>query len=325
MIEGPVRQAGVGVGCAALGWAVVAGLYHLVGAPIAFFFLLVTFTAALTADRVGGVTAILSSITSVYYFTEPVGWRMTPSGAISIVIFLAASGAMVEVITRMHAAIVARDALMSVVSHDLRTPLSSLSLREQRLLLTLEKQGPPPPDELRRHAESALHLIRGLASMIENLLDLGRLHSRHLELAPADADLARIVGNVVGDMLPAINAAGSRLDTAGFDQPCPGFWDAVAMERVVGNLLSNAIKYGNGKPIEVTLERTSNAFGWPSSTTASGSRPTSRPACSIASSRRPAARAGRTATGWGCGSCGGSSRPTAAPWRSRAKSGRGRR
>jgi signal transduction histidine kinase len=34
----------------------------------------------------------------------------------------------------------------------------------------------------------------------------------------------------------------------------PGRWDVLAIERVVANLLSNAIKYGDGKPIEVSVE-----------------------------------------------------------------------
>jgi signal transduction histidine kinase len=33
-----------------------------------------------------------------------------------------------------------------------------------------------------------------------------------------------------------------------------GYWDPVRLDQVVSNLLSNAIKYGNGKPIELSLQ-----------------------------------------------------------------------
>jgi signal transduction histidine kinase len=246
---------GIGLGCAVVGWAAVSGLYRLVGAAFPFLFLFVVFLAALAGDRLGGLSALPPSVTGVYYYTDPIGWRITASGAFSVVLFLVASLAIVEVITRMHAAIAAMDALLSSVSHDLKTPLTSLGLQEQRLLKSVgRKSESPPPEDLQRHSQTILEAVRKLSFMIDNLLDVGRIHSRRLRLAPVDADFAKIVRDVIGRLRPVLEERGYSIQTTGLDEPCPGRWDVLAVERVVANLLSNAIKYGDGKPIEVSVE-----------------------------------------------------------------------
>jgi signal transduction histidine kinase len=164
--------------------------------------------------------------------------------------------AIVEVIARMHEAVAARDTLLSVVSHDLKAPLSNVSLREQRLLRRLEKEPQAIQlDEIRRHGDAILKLVGRLSFMIENLLDLGRIHSNRLQLAPTDADFAQIVRDVIERLRPVLEEEGYSIQTSGVDEPCLGLWDVLAVERIVGNLLSNAIKYGGGKPITVSVEK----------------------------------------------------------------------
>ena len=259
MAGGSLRRIGIGIGCAAVGWGAVGGLYRLVGAPFPFLFLFVAFLAALAGDRLGGLSAIPPSVMGVYYYTEPVGWRITASGAFSVGLFLVASLAVVEVIARMHAAIAGMDALLSAVSHDLKTPLTSLGLQEQRLIKRIGRESePPPPEDLQRHSETILEAVRKLSFMIDNLLDVGRIHSNRLQLAPTDADFTKIVRDVIGRLRPALEAGGYSVRTTGLDEPCSGRWDVLAVERVVGNLLSNAIKYGEGKPIEISVEADQN-------------------------------------------------------------------
>jgi K+-sensing histidine kinase KdpD len=151
MLHGQPERIGFGIGCAAVTAAMVAVLYRYTGAPLPFLFLLPIFAASWQGNRAGGHAALLPSIICAYYFTEPVGWRMTKSGAVSVIVFALASYAIIEVITRMQEAIGAREALLSVVSHDLKTPLSTMLVREH-LLVTKSKAGTLSSEELQAHA-----------------------------------------------------------------------------------------------------------------------------------------------------------------------------
>jgi signal transduction histidine kinase len=223
MAKQPVRRIGIGLGCAVVGWVVVSGLYRLVGASFPFLFLFVVFLGALAGHRLGGLSALPPSIAGVYYYTDPIGWGITASGAFSVVLFLVASLAIVEVIARMHAAITAMDALLSTVSHDLKAPLTSLGLQEQCLLKWVEgKSGSPQAEDLRRHSHFVLEAVRKLSFMIDNVLDMGRIHSNRLRLAPVDADFSTIVRDVIGRLRPALEEGGYSIRTTGIDEPCPG-------------------------------------------------------------------------------------------------------
>jgi signal transduction histidine kinase len=166
----------VGLSCAVAGWAMVIVLYRLLGTPFPFLFFPSVFVATLLAERTGGTTGIVASLVGVYYYTPPVGWGLALSGAISIALYFVGSFAIVEVIVRMQEAIATRDALLSVVSHDLKSPLSNISLREHRLLTRLKQgQRPLEPADIQRHGEAVVNLVSRLSLMIGNLLDLGRI------------------------------------------------------------------------------------------------------------------------------------------------------
>jgi signal transduction histidine kinase len=249
-----VRRIAIGVGCSLIAWAIVAALFRLLAVPYPFLFVFSAFVAALFADRVGGFVAIVFSLVGVYYFTEPVGWEVNPPGALSIAMFLVAAIVIVESVTRMREAVAAREALLAIVSHDLKTPLAALSLLEQSQLRRLTRESAlPSQEERQRHAVAVLRAVDRLAVLIDNLLDVERLHSKHLRLAATDADFAQIVRDAVGRSKLELEEAGVSVRVTGVDQPCPGRCDVLAIERVLLNLISNAIKYGNGKAIEVIL------------------------------------------------------------------------
>jgi signal transduction histidine kinase len=244
----------IGLGCSLVTSVIVVALYRFVGTPFPLLFVFSAFVAALRGGRVGGFAAILGALTPVWYFTDPVGWATSLSGAISIAMFLVAAVIIVESIARMSEAVAAREALLAVVSHDLKTPVAALSLLEQRQLRPLTRESASPSrEELQRHGEAVLRVVDRLVFMIDNLLDVGRLQANRMQYTATDADFAQLVLDSVSRIRPELEASGISVQTTGVEQPCPGRCDVLAIERVLLNLISNAIKYGNGKPIEVIL------------------------------------------------------------------------
>jgi signal transduction histidine kinase len=245
----------IGVACVAGTVVFVASIYRYTGAPLPFLFLIPIFVAALLGGRTGGIAALLAALLGTYYYTEPVGWHMTPSGAISIVVFASASCAIIEAIARMQQAIRVRETLLSMASHDIRTPLSSMMLHEELLLSGQEGGSAPSAERLPMHAHAMLRLNAQITFIIDNLLNLARIDSGRLRIEKKEADLAPHVRALIDRLGPQFAACGSACSARGLDEKCLGSWDVFVVEQVLMNLLTNAIKYGNGQPIHVALEQ----------------------------------------------------------------------
>ncbi|MCP3097969.1 PAS domain-containing sensor histidine kinase [Myxococcus sp. K15C18031901] len=155
---------------------------------------------------------------------------------------------------RLREALQARDEFLSVASHELKTPLTSLQLKLSSLLRLAE--GAPeaglPGSRLAKDLELARRQVRKLTDLIEDLLDVSRISAGRLQLSPAPMDLAALVDEVVARNAPLSTQAGSRVDVEAVS-PVPGRWDRERLDQVVTNLLANALKYGAGRPVLVRL------------------------------------------------------------------------
>ncbi|MFL5347442.1 MAG: ATP-binding protein [Hyalangium sp.] len=145
-----------------------------------------------------------------------------------------------------------RDEFLSIASHELRTPITSLNLATQALL---DPQLQPSPEKLHRTLRLVRRQIDRLTRLIEEILTVSRIQGEHLELHREEVDLISVVRAVVarleGDLARAGCELQLRLDTAG---PVIGRWDRSRLDEVVTNLLTNAIKFGAGKLITLELE-----------------------------------------------------------------------
>jgi signal transduction histidine kinase len=135
-------------------------------------------------------------------------------------------------------AIASRDRFISIASHELKTPLTSIKGMAQ-LLIRSHRSGRLNPDRLGRQLDTIDTQAERLQDLIDDLLDISRIQSGRMELRPEPADLAEIVGDVVGT-LPEDRRQRVRL-TVG--QPVAGIWDPMRLEQVAQNLLDNALKY----------------------------------------------------------------------------------
>ena len=156
---------------------------------------------------------------------------------------------------RLRQAVVARDEFLSIASHELKTPLTSLTLNIQSARVALSALGAPtlPADKLRNKLENAARQAGRLAALIDNLLQVTRINSEGMALTPESVDLCETLRSVRAELADAIRVSGSELRLTATDRVI-GNWDRLGVESVVRNLISNAVKYGGAKPIDVELD-----------------------------------------------------------------------
>jgi PAS domain S-box-containing protein len=154
--------------------------------------------------------------------------------------------------TEAQDAIRARDTFLSVASHELNTPLTSLTLNVQALRRDLDSRAPAAPEALSTKVVALQRQLSRLSSLVRELLDVSRITAGRLRLEREELDLAALTREMVPRFSEDLARAGCelRLDAPG---PARGHWDRLRLEQVLQNLLSNAIKYGRGHPIEVRV------------------------------------------------------------------------
>jgi signal transduction histidine kinase len=147
-------------------------------------------------------------------------------------------------------ALAVRDEFLSIASHELKTPLTSLKLHIQTALqgsnATLVARG---LEKLKR----ADRQIGRLTELIEEMLDLSRIRTGRLKLNLEPMDLAQVARGVVASFQEQAEQMGIPIAlqcTRGVE----GTWDRSRMEQVLTNLVSNAMKYGERGPIQVDVE-----------------------------------------------------------------------
>jgi len=143
-----------------------------------------------------------------------------------------------------------RDEFLSVASHELKTPLTSLNLQLQ-VLHKRARQGPDA--ELVQRLERAQRQLQKLARMMDELLDVSRLAEGRLRLELSEVDLVQVVREVLERFQEEAQRTGTRLELRGGAEPVVGRWDRAKLERVVTNLVSNALKYGEGAPVDLEV------------------------------------------------------------------------
>lgn len=152
---------------------------------------------------------------------------------------------------RAQAQVRARDEFLLVAAHELKTPLTALLLQIQRLRRAVERNDVPA---LAGGVDVAERSARRLERLVASLLDLSRLTVGRVAIERRALDLAQLVRDVVARLEGEARRTGSEVRLSA-GAPVEGSWDRDRLDQVVTNLLSNAFKYGEGRPVEVTVER----------------------------------------------------------------------
>ncbi|MCK8498936.1 ATP-binding protein [Myxococcus fulvus] len=146
------------------------------------------------------------------------------------------------------AAVRLRDEFLSVASHELKTPLTSLKLQHGLIDRAL---GPDSREKVAPRLSTAMRQVQRLASLVDHLLDVSRVSLGRLALEPTEVDLGQAVRDAVDRMEEVFAVAGCTVRVE-IPEPLQGRWDSLRLDQVLVNLLTNAAKYGAGRPVQVS-------------------------------------------------------------------------
>ncbi len=147
-------------------------------------------------------------------------------------------------------AVSVRDEFLSIASHELKTPLTSLTLVAQGLVQgAIEKGG---TRDLGRVLQILDRQVAQLSKLVDDLLSVSRIHAGRLHLNVEDVDLADVVRDVADSFESQAARAGCTISVR-TGEAVVGRWDRARLEQVVTNLVANALKFGAGEPIEIEL------------------------------------------------------------------------
>ena len=231
---------------------------------------LIFLVAVVAIARLGGmlsalIAAVWASLLLDYYFISPVHTSRiaVANDVIALVAFVVVAitvASVVELSTKqsrrasqayaeaahLEAADKMRTALLTAVSHDLRTPLSAT----RAVIDTLQDpQLDLPLDDRAELLEAADESLGRLTRLVENLLDMSRLQAGALRprLEPIAVD--EVVPIAVDDVPGAAGRVTLSPVAAGVP---PVLADGALLERVIANLVGNAVKHTDSA-VQLTL------------------------------------------------------------------------
>jgi two-component system sensor histidine kinase MtrB len=137
----------------------------------------------------------------------------------------------------------------SDVAHELRTPLTALVSSASMVDARLDQMSP----DARWAAERMIAEVRRLRALVDELMEISRLHSGRESIRTEPVDLAHLVRHVISsrkwDGLVSVEGEGVNV-----------FTDRRRLERVVTNLVSNALRHGEKDVRVKTGSRDGSAF-----------------------------------------------------------------
>lgn len=142
-----------------------------------------------------------------------------------------------------------RDDFLSLASHELNTPLTSLKLALGHLGRSRHE-----PNGLARLLGVIERQADRLGNLVTDLLDVSRLTAGTVTLEASDTDLVSVVEDTISRFSLDLERSGS---TVALNAPTSivGCWDRRRLQQVTSSLVSNAIKFGRGKPIDISIEK----------------------------------------------------------------------
>lgn len=144
-----------------------------------------------------------------------------------------------------------KDNVLSVASHDLKTPVSVMRGRAELLLRDVER-GRAGSERLVSGLDRIIGSSARLLEMLDLLLDLSKIEGGGLDLHPVVGDVVTVVREVADGMSAISKHHRVCLDTP---ETLVGVWDLARLRQVVQNLVSNAIKYSpDGGTVSIRLE-----------------------------------------------------------------------
>jgi signal transduction histidine kinase len=144
-----------------------------------------------------------------------------------------------------------KDEFLATLSHELRGPLSAVSMAA-----TLLRPAGVTPERASQMGELISRQVAHMSRLVEDLLDVSRVSRGLVQLEKAPVELAEVVAAAVEQVQPASDQKHHRMEQQLGGDGLSVLGDRTRLVQVLSNLLSNAIRYtSSGGLIRIVLER----------------------------------------------------------------------
>ncbi|HNY21399.1 MAG TPA: HAMP domain-containing sensor histidine kinase [Treponemataceae bacterium] len=151
----------------------------------------------------------------------------------------------------------ARKNLLSDISHDIRTPLTSII----GYIDALKDDVASGSAEREEYIGILAGKSRALKVMIDDIFSLAKLDADEIPMRPERLDACEAVREVLIEFLPAFRSLGVSLEADIPETPCMAVADRTSLARIARNLIQNALQHGrDGGWIRVSVGQ-SNGVG----------------------------------------------------------------
>jgi len=160
--------------------------------------------------------------------------------------------------SRAREALQLREEFLSVASHELKTPMTSLRGFVQLATRQLNRSDGFDPERIKQGLRVIDMQSEKLSRLISQLLDISRIEAGQLALEREMTDVASLVKAVVAHVQPASPRHSLVVDAA---PGTNGLVDPLRLEQVITNLIDNAVKYSpDGGQIRVSVSAAESAL-----------------------------------------------------------------
>lgn len=157
----------------------------------------------------------------------------------------------------LQSALKSRDEFMSICSHELKTPLTTLKMQLQILERVRERQGDEKAfsvSNMERFLQQADRSVERIIHLVNDMLDISRVNTGRLSLMLEKVNLQELITEVIERLTPIMNMANCLVSfRSTLTTDC--HLDKFRIEQVITNLLTNAAKYAPDRPVEITLDK----------------------------------------------------------------------
>jgi signal transduction histidine kinase len=158
-------------------------------------------------------------------------------------------------VQREQEAVKARDDLVAVVAHDLRTPMSVVVMQAALIQRLLAQDASERGQRLKASAQIVGRAGERMSSLLNDLLDLAKIEAGRFEIVPSRQSAALIVQDAYELLQPLCHAKQLTL----FVHPAPDLpirADPERLFQVLSNLIANAVKFSpEGSEIHLSVQQ----------------------------------------------------------------------
>ncbi len=144
----------------------------------------------------------------------------------------------------------ARIDMIADISHDLRTPLTSV----KGYIKGIQDGITNTPEKRERYLETAYRRACDMDILLERLFFISKVESGTLPINKELVDFAQIIEDYVFIASPELETANAEISTEITDKPCMLRLDYGQIQRTLSNFVENSVKYSNTDNLKILIK-----------------------------------------------------------------------